>query len=562
MSDTGVALYDRLTTVSGPWSGEMEYLPISHNFFHERYERIVRITCAMLDVPAAMLVAVSSDEVAVVANSAGPLVSLERQQSPFQATLAHGEICVIASPRPALDRLARLGGVACTSATFTGITVDARHHFWLGALHTDQPRPDAADRLRDVAALVSSELGQMFGRSAQFLDQASVGVWVLGTDNVVHYVNEHFARRLGWAPHEMIGTPITDHFPPEVFTVARTYYEEARPQQVMEFANVEHRHRDGHRVRVNLTVSVLSRDGTVTGALAIVTDSAESADTSNETANFERFARHSPDILVIFDADKNPRYFSPAADNFGSGGNDLNSVYETIHPDDRDRVLNELDRIYTYNAEPGQMITFRALTRLGEWRYLEARAVDLRHDPDVLGVVVNARDVTDRVLQSDRLAHAARHDHLTKLPNRGFLIDQLHAALARSQRGTKPILVCYLDLDGFKAVNDQYGHATGDQVLASIADRLSSSVRAGDVAGRFGGDEFVIVGESISTQAEADDFTQRLTHILAAPHATSVGLVPCTVTIGAALSQPGDTPDQVLLRADANLYERKRRRSL
>jgi diguanylate cyclase (GGDEF)-like protein/PAS domain S-box-containing protein len=282
---------------------------------------------------------------------------------------------------------------------------------------------------------------------------------------------------------------------------------------------------------------------------------------ADDRAKFATMVHHSPDVMIIFGDDLEMKYLSAAAGQFGWTLAELGSVFDVIHPDDRAQVTHELGRVFDGTSEPGRMVTFRVSTRSGEYRYLESRAIDLRDDPNVAGVVVNTRDVTERVLQSDRLAHAARHDYLTELPNRAFLLEQLVAALARSGRSGQPVLLCYLDLNDFKGVNDRFGHATGDQVLIGMAERIRGHVRAGDMASRFGGDEFVIFCETVNNEQEATDFMTRLQQTLDADYETTSGRVVCKVAIGHSFSHPDDTAETLLGRADADLYTKKARPS-
>ncbi len=211
-------------------------------------------------------------------------------------------------------------------------------------------------------------------------------------------------------------------------------------------------------------------------------------------------------------------------------------------------------------GESTRSITFRALTKGGDWRYMEARAIDLRDDSTIAGVVVNTRDVTERVLDSDRLAHAARHDYLTQLPNRAYLLEHLTDALQRTQRSQQAILLCYLDMNDFKSINDDFGHATGDDVLVHAADRLRSSVRHGDIAARFGGDEFIVINERIHDMVDAEEFAGRLAEALSFEIEVDGRKVVSSVTVGFALSVLDDSTETLLGRADADLYQRKRDR--
>lgn len=164
-------------------------------------------------------------------------------------------------------------------------------------------------------------------------------------------------------------------------------------------------------------------------------------------------------------------------------------------------------------------------------------------------------DATEQVQTQDRLQHMAHHDGLTGLPNRLLLHDRLQQATAYSDRSRSLLLVAYLDLDGFKPVNDDYGHEVGDQLLIEVAQRLKGSVRAHDTVARLGGDEFVLLVGNLNTRAEAEQTLQRIIDAIAVP----VHLAGCTprvtASVGAVLYPLMDADAERLLgQADQAMY--------
>ncbi len=170
------------------------------------------------------------------------------------------------------------------------------------------------------------------------------------------------------------------------------------------------------------------------------------------------------------------------------------------------------------------------------------------------------RDVTEiRRLQAD-LADLALRDPLTGLANRRLLDVLLHATLARTRRAGTPVVVTYLDLDGFKSINDTHGHAAGDVVLIEVARRLQATVREADVVARRGGDEFVVVHESDPAQSEA--LLRRVREALAAPVTLPDGTtVPCGASIGSADTSQARDAAGLLAAADQAMYVAKRART-
>jgi diguanylate cyclase (GGDEF)-like protein len=161
--------------------------------------------------------------------------------------------------------------------------------------------------------------------------------------------------------------------------------------------------------------------------------------------------------------------------------------------------------------------------------------------------------------KTDELAHEAFHDKLTGLPNRTLIMDRLEQALARARRQSSPVAVLFLDLDDFKAVNDTFGHATGDELLSAVSTRLTTVIRESDTVGRLGGDEFVVLVEGASLDAGPEAVAERIRDVLAAPFqlpGPQERVVTTTASIGIAVGSRTSAED-MLRDADVALYEAK-----
>jgi diguanylate cyclase (GGDEF)-like protein len=161
--------------------------------------------------------------------------------------------------------------------------------------------------------------------------------------------------------------------------------------------------------------------------------------------------------------------------------------------------------------------------------------------------------------KTEQLSYRAMHDELTELPNRALVIDRAELMLARARRQDTPIATMFIDVDGFKHVNDTFGHAAGDQFLQIIANRLSSVVRETDTVGRLGGDEFVILVEGETMSGGAELVAERLLAVLRQPFELEGALgrpQSCSVSIGVAVGQRA-TADQLLHDADLAMYQAK-----
>lgn len=174
-------------------------------------------------------------------------------------------------------------------------------------------------------------------------------------------------------------------------------------------------------------------------------------------------------------------------------------------------------------------------------------------------VQVLVRDISTRKALMDRLEHRATHDPLTDLPNRQYVFDELKRTLAMMRRDEARPAVLFLDLDRFKEVNDSHGHAAGDELLVTVAERLRQTVRGSELIGHFGGDEFVLVVPWCESEDEVERIGRRVADALAEPYEIGDGEIRLTASVGGALADPGDSADELVRQADQAMYRAKAR---
>ena len=274
---------------------------------------------------------------------------------------------------------------------------------------------------------------------------------------------------------------------------------------------------------------------------------------------FRYLAQLSSDPTFIIGIDGLIRYASPGTER--GLGIDPDLVLgipfcDLVIEADRNHVIEFRAKL---EAWPRQTLRteVRLLRRDGQSRWFELTGANLLDVPDVEGFSVQARDITDRKRVESLLVEQAVIDPLTRLLNRRGILEQIEHAFLRAGDAGERIALLYIDLDDFKSVNDFYGHQTGDDVLATIGCRLAKTLDSGNVAGRMGGDEFVVLLEG-ATRERAAAIANELNGQLTAPIETGVHQHRVNVSIGVAIFEPGSETSESLIRAaDAALYRAK-----
>jgi diguanylate cyclase (GGDEF)-like protein/PAS domain S-box-containing protein len=176
----------------------------------------------------------------------------------------------------------------------------------------------------------------------------------------------------------------------------------------------------------------------------------------------------------------------------------------------------------------------------------------------IIGAVIVFHDVKMSKTITEEMARLAQHDGLTGLPNRMLLTDRVNQAIARARRNGTRVAVMYLDLDGFKHINDSLGHAFGDKTLQSVATRLVSCVRSSDTVSRQGGDEFVVLLSEISHAADASITARKILTALTSSHAFNEASLHITLSIGlSTYPEDGEDAETLIKNADTAMYQAK-----
>jgi diguanylate cyclase (GGDEF)-like protein/PAS domain S-box-containing protein len=280
----------------------------------------------------------------------------------------------------------------------------------------------------------------------------------------------------------------------------------------------------------------------LTSQVALALDSAaltEDLLRQQTEARFRSLVQNSTDVVMVVDADSTVRYVSPSVEGvFGYDPADLENTQlpRLIHPDDKTKVLQFLTQSGREGVTSTGLIESRMRHRDDFWLHIETLRTDLLHDPNVKGIVLNSRDVSERKAFEEQLSHQAFHDSITGLANRALFRDRVEHALERLTRDADPVSVLFMDLDDFKTINDSLGHAAGDRLLGEVGERLRTCLRTPDTAARLGGDEFAILLEDGGESVGAAEVAGRILKSLDGPFLLDGKEVFVRASIGIATS--------------------------
>ena len=240
-------------------------------------------------------------------------------------------------------------------------------------------------------------------------------------------------------------------------------------------------------------------------------------------------------------------------------GKPVSEVFALVNMGSQQPLSNPVQALLSQPQSSGTDLHGALLTHHGVSTPVECLASPIYvASGELIGSVLVARDVSEKYKVQDRLQWQAGHDQLTGLPNRALLADRFDRALDKARRNNTQLVVCLLDLDHFKPINDAYGHDVGDKLLVDVVTRLNQQLREVDTLSRLGGDEFVILLEDLENIDDVDGLMQRILQILAEPFLVEGLSLSVSASIGLSVF-PSDNadPDTLLRHADQAMYVAK-----
>lgn len=372
---------------------------------------------------------------------------------------------------------------------------------------------------------------------------------------------------LGYDSDDQAGHHIAELIHPEDLPMVFDVIERARlTEGFEESVEARARHKDGSWRLFDARVYDASLRSNLQGAVLRIRDITEEhnarvvARTDAEDNRFLSLAEMLPLGILLADARGWVAYCNRGALQILDRSTELlvgHGWQRAVVKEDRPEVVAATERAIESGQD--QQVTFRVVTGRAQ-RWAHAKIVPVTTENLVTGWIASIEDVTERHQAESALAHRATHDALTGLPNRTLLEDRLAQARGRLQRGSTSITVLFVDLDGFKEINDTLGHRVGDGVLTEIGTRLATIMRSVDTVARFGGDEFVALCESLSAD-ERDLVLRRIQDALAVPMMIDGQIVRVGASVGTATTNdPSMEMVDLLALADQSMYREKQAR--
>ena len=420
-----------------------------------------------------------------------------------------------------------------------------------GSLEVDGRRLAVAV-IRDVTERVLAE-----AKFRALVEHASDLVLVLDEHAILTYASPSATRLLGYAPEAVVGRPASDFVHPEDLGVVGA--EIARVLGAPgTYGEVSYRalHTDGSYRSFDAVGQNRLDDPAVGGIVVNARDVTDRRAAEHKAAELTEILEASNEVVVLSDPVGHVVYANQAARAL-LGAAERRHVSELSTPGSQERLRVEImPLVHRRGLWSGEL---ELLGRAGPVPV--AATIQAHHDDagQVVRVATIAHDISALKAAHARLEYEATHDLLTGLPNRALFREIAERAMARTRRHGGTLAVLFLDLDGFKLVNDTYGHDTGDRLLAHVAHRLREALRLGDTVARLGGDEFVVLCEHPESEEHMLELAERLIAVASEPFCLEDHQITVGGSIGISLSinGSGSAIGELIREADIALYRAK-----
>ena len=383
------------------------------------------------------------------------------------------------------------------------------------------------------------------------------------------YVNALAVQVTGIRPEEFLGRRDEEMFPPEMTRDYLPLLQRAAETRMTQSGECRIALPNGQVLMAQVTyVPVLDSSGEIHQILGITHDLTQRKQMEGALRESEEMWRRLAETLpgTVYVCRNDARYsmlfLSPPVEELTGYPredflSDRISFIDLFHPEDLPGMYEEVTRA-AVQRRPFRL-TYRIRHRNGQWRWVDEWGVGIYDGAELKFLHGFLADATARKEAEAQLVRAALHDPLTRIGNRTLLVDHLEHALHRCHRREDCCFaILFIDLDGFKAVNDSLGHLAGDQVLQATAERIQSCIRPGDTAARFAGDEFTVLLDDLRHPDDAIQVAHRILEKISQPICAAGRQIHITASLGIAIASPVyGSAEEVLRDADAALYQAK-----
>lgn len=401
-------------------------------------------------------------------------------------------------------------------------------------------------------------------RFRDLLDTADHPIWATDSTGFCTFLNKCWYEITGQLPHEGEGYGWLNALHPEDRTQVEASFSESTAMETFYYTEYRLRVRSGgYRWHVDIALPRFDDSAVFTGYIGNVIDIHERklAEKNIQQSNnrFTAAIKAISGVMWFTDAYGNVTEEQPGWSQFTGQTFDEykgKGWSNAIHPDDREHC-RQMWAAALEHKKPLQMED-RVRRADGEWRVANVRAIPVfDEEGSILEWVGVSTDITEKKEQELRVEHMATHDALTGLPNRMLFEDRLNHLI--HHRTSKQHAIFFLDLNGFKPINDKLGHHIGDQLLQEIAKRLVNVVRDGDTVSRFGGDEFMVLIENIDSPTDAIVPAKKILSAISEKMHLGIHEIVLNASIGICIyPKDGDEAFRLIRRADIAMYEAKR----
>jgi len=420
---------------------------------------------------------------------------------------------------------------------------------------------DITERKQAEKRLLNSE-----NKYRSLIDLAGDAIFLVDTaSGIIVDCNQNATELLGKPKSEIIGSHQKELHPADKDEFYKKIFQHhiVSGHEISEDLLVVHK--DGHTIPVDIHASVIKLDDATVmlGIFRNITKSKQKTDELNRTRKRYELAT-SIGKIGIWDWNCVTGDLVWNDETFRILGLDSNAVcpsYELylsmVHEEDRTRISNAVREAIDEKTRYGQ--DCRIILGNGEERICRATGeVECNQAGESVRILGTFQDITEQTKIEEALKHIAYNDVLTSLPNRVLLADRLHQAMSHAKRSEQELAVVFLDLDGFKTINDKYGHEIGDQLLISLARHMKHVLREGDTFARLGGDEFVAVLLDMNME-NSESMLIRLLAVAGQPIDVGDHVLQVSASLGVTFYPQAEDidPDQLLRQADQAMYQAK-----